>query len=448
LHLAWMEKAGANVEVMYASQAPSSGWSSPINISKNSAPSEKPRLAVGSDGTVHAVWQDHAPGNFDVFYASKPPATGWTSPINIANTPGDSIRPEIALDSGGTPHVVWYDYTPGRSDIFYTTRSADGSWLAPLNISKTPAQSGRTSIVADSQDRLHVVWTEKLGGQSDVFYVSKDPGGQWSTPVDILPTPGESGRPHITVDKLDGLHVVWGDGSEGKGNFQSSDFEVYYARRPVGRSWTAPTNLSHNSGISGGADVAVDGQGGIHVAWNDQTLGNFEIFYTYTPDPGPLPIVRDDSFEWGRDSDVRPPVAWFPTNLGPTDVRALDAVVGDWSFQITGDPALRKSLTQNITVVGQAGDVLTLSGFSKREGGVDKGGIYAVQAKIFYADATTQTVTASFSKTNHDWELSEQSLTAPKPYKKVSVAVIYQSQTGTARFDEVKVMVTPAAPLG
>jgi hypothetical protein len=43
----------------------------------------------------------------------------WTASQRITWTSGSSEHPAIAVDSLGYPHVVWDDYTPWNSEIYY-----------------------------------------------------------------------------------------------------------------------------------------------------------------------------------------------------------------------------------------------------------------------------------------------------------------------------------------
>jgi len=47
--------------------------------------------------------------------------TDWTPSQGLPWTTGDSKFPAIAVDSSGNLHVVWWDDTPGNSEIYYKT---------------------------------------------------------------------------------------------------------------------------------------------------------------------------------------------------------------------------------------------------------------------------------------------------------------------------------------
>ncbi len=96
-------------------------------------------LAVAPDGTAHIAWhQDNgfmdAPGDFDVYYTSRHsgwwPQT-WALPVQInPEGSGDQKDPSLAIGPDGTIHAVWADGSAGltyessgnqypRLDVYY-----------------------------------------------------------------------------------------------------------------------------------------------------------------------------------------------------------------------------------------------------------------------------------------------------------------------------------------
>jgi hypothetical protein len=122
-------------------------------------------------------------------------------------------------------------------------------------------------------------------------------------------------------------------------------------------------------------------------------------------------------------------------------------MAGVRALQLTGDPATAKSVAQQIALPnGAAGDVLTISGWSKRQDALGPGGLYAVRVQVTYADATRAILSAPFAQTNHNYEFASASLTAQKPYASVRVSALYNGQTGLAVFDDLRLTIVPAPP--
>ena len=44
------------------------GWSALKRLTWNSGESSSPAIAVGSGNSLHVVWEDRTPGNYEIFY--------------------------------------------------------------------------------------------------------------------------------------------------------------------------------------------------------------------------------------------------------------------------------------------------------------------------------------------------------------------------------------------
>jgi hypothetical protein len=79
--------------------------------------------------------------------------------------------------------------------------------------------------------------------------------------------------PAVSVDPSDGVHLAWDDTTPG-------DSEIYYRMTTDGgTTWTPAEKLTMNSGSSWAPAITVDSLGNIHLVWFDDTPGNYEIYY-------------------------------------------------------------------------------------------------------------------------------------------------------------------------
>ena len=86
-------------------------------------------------------------------------------------------------------------------------------------------------------------------------------------------TPGISETPAIAVDPSDHLYLIWVDTTPGY-------YEIYYKMSAdAGTTWTASRRLTWTSGSSMRLAVTADTSGYIHLVWQDETPGNYEIYY-------------------------------------------------------------------------------------------------------------------------------------------------------------------------
>jgi hypothetical protein len=254
-------------------------WSTAKRLTWTSGISSNPVIAVDSADTIHVVWSDNTPGNSEIYYKnSADGGATWSATKRLSWTSWSSRNPRITIDSADTIHIVWSDPTPGYYVIYYK-RSTDGGatwgetrWLSwPVDSGLAPA------IAADSSDNIYVVWTDNL----EIYRTrSTDGGGAWSAAKRITWTSGDSYDPVIATDSTGAVHVVWYDYTPG-------DSEIYYKRSTDGGgAWSAAKRITWTSGYSGFPEMAIDGNGTIHVVWEDETPGNMEIYYKGSADGG------------------------------------------------------------------------------------------------------------------------------------------------------------------
>ena len=73
----------------------------------------------------------------------------------------------------------------------------------------------------------------------------------------------------IAIDLSNNIHVVWLDSTPG-------NYEIYCRKSTNGGvTWGGVKRLTWNSGSSYNPAIAMDSSNNIHVAWNDETPGNW-----------------------------------------------------------------------------------------------------------------------------------------------------------------------------
>ncbi|MCR4287549.1 MAG: glycoside hydrolase, partial [Deltaproteobacteria bacterium] len=149
---------------------------------------------------------------------------------------------------------------------------------ANKRLTNNTGYSGTPSIAINGSN-IHVAWVEDTPGNYEIYFkTSADNGATWSANKRLTNNTGYSFEPSIAVSGSN-IHVAWYDTMPG-------NYEIYFmTSADNGATWSANKRLTNNSGLSHNPSIAINGSN-IHVAWNDSTPGNYEIYFKTSADNG------------------------------------------------------------------------------------------------------------------------------------------------------------------
>jgi len=278
VHVVWHDDTPGKEEIYYKrSTDGGTTWSGLSRLTWNDGWSLYPSIAIDSGGVVRLIWYDHTPGNYEIFYKhSLDGGTTWSVNKRLTWTSDNSGYPDIACSSASGIHVVWVEYlASGNAEIYYKNSTDGGTtWSAPARLTWNSGSSGYPAIATDLANGVHVVWSDNTPGNDEIFYKgSTDGGTTWSAPTRLTWSSGKSYSQDITSDSNNNIHVAWSDSVAG-------NLEIFYKySTDSGSTWSGNTRLTWNSENSSFPSIVVDPGGGIQVVWQDDTPGNREIFY-------------------------------------------------------------------------------------------------------------------------------------------------------------------------
>jgi hypothetical protein len=293
VHVAWMDnRNGSNNSEIYYKRSEDGGstWGADTRLTNTALSSGSPSLAI-SGSVLHLVWYDERndpTGNWytDIYYKrSMDGGLTWGPDIRLTSDPHNyySGFPCVAV-SGSVVHVAWEDDRNGNYDVYYKNSTDGGlTWGAETQLTNNPAgQSDPCLSVSGSV--VHVVWHDNRfsSNEYEIFYKRSTDGGMtWGIDTRLTNDPNDSGYPTIASSGSN-VHVVWEDNRDG-------NYEIYYKQSAdAGLSWGADTRLTNASGDSQMAFIALS-DSVVHVAWNDKRDGNWEIYYKRNP-TGNIPV--------------------------------------------------------------------------------------------------------------------------------------------------------------
>ncbi len=246
-------------------------------------------ITIDHEDTLHVVWEGfgNISGNgddLDIFYKMKPKDGSWTT-TEVVSTESicHSFIPSLGIDDAGAIHVIWQDWendygnSGNDDDIFYKMKPAGGNWAITEVVSTESGNySNFPSLDVESDGTVHVAWYdytnyEGSGYDTDIFYKTKSNQSIWTT-TEVISTEsaGSSWMPFLTVDVDGTVHVAWED--ETDYNDSGFDVDILYKTKPKGGNWTAPEIISTESNLSSNEHyITVDNNKKVHVAWQDRT---------------------------------------------------------------------------------------------------------------------------------------------------------------------------------
>lgn len=261
-------------------------WSVPRNLSNTPQLSTHPAIIADDYGYVHIFWSEEVngpvrrPGDLggdgnSILY-TRWDGVGWTPPVDILFVPGEPVAEFIAvdLDSENRLHVVW----TGQDNFYYSNAlswkaESAHAWRMPVVIASGSARSRtESSIIADANDVLHIVYATRGDGAGIYYTCSQDAGATWTSPSRLSQPFGllevSFSNVKMITDDLGYLHVVWQTNQhEGYGQ------AVYYARSvDGGMHWNTPWQFGYRDPGDIFVDwpyLAIRDDGEIHLIYVD-----------------------------------------------------------------------------------------------------------------------------------------------------------------------------------
>ena len=285
-----------------------------LNVVSNSGDSEYPDIECSgpSGSEIYIAWHDNSPfGNYTVF-AKHGDGNGygtWDPAKRMTWTSTHALYPRIAMGStSASPssyaavHVVWHDFTGGsNADIYYNySHDFASTWSGVKRLTFSASSTIYPEISAQVGDEyVHIVWTDYLAGNWDVFY--KRLSGHGTTiPNGVTKrltfSPTHSLRPNISATTIPAtgnawVAVVWYDKMGAESDTEVVFKEDYWSGSYWINAWGSTKRLTFNTGNSQKPAIAYypgntggyTGVEGAHVLWTDFTVasGKAEIYHRF-----------------------------------------------------------------------------------------------------------------------------------------------------------------------
>ncbi len=200
--------------------------------------------------------------------------------VALVNTPGR----RWFLGGAAILAVLWAVATAGLTATAVRAQAAAPTWSQAETLTDLAQNAALPAAAVDRMGLVHMVWAgnapgeEQLRGTERLIYYSVWDGKAWSTPQDVIISPGVILAMALCADSSGSLHLMWESGSQ-----------LLYARRVRSSDgeagWTDPLPLDEVGIIPGqfSVDIAADAGGKLHVALAEEAR---RILYLSSEDEG------------------------------------------------------------------------------------------------------------------------------------------------------------------
>lgn len=267
--IVWQQySAVAQPRIMASTRAPGGDWTAAQPISAEGAavgeqppPSAlDPRVAVGPDGTVVAVWRYRDGGGYVVEGAVRPPGGPWGAPQVLSRAARRYDAPTVTVGADGDAVAAWVRDGQTGMSVEAVTRPAGGGWSAPVTLSAAGATEAALPALGPGDGGVIAAWSWR-GGAGDLWRVQAaalTPAG-WSAPHDLSQPTTSPPVPAAAALPGGGGWVAW-DREAGTGKV------VEAAARDGAGAWGKPATLTDPDATAGAPDLERSGDGRIALA--------------------------------------------------------------------------------------------------------------------------------------------------------------------------------------
>lgn len=258
-----------------------------------------PDLAVDRKGDVHIVWSETGDLGFperggEGAYYTIWNGKKWMQYVDLIPPHVDIVRTSIAIDGKDQIHLL-YDSIPPFS-LYHKSAPADqaylvNAWSAPKLVNEK--HNTYFSDVVAFDDYIHIVYDDGQFSSpqcelcANIYYRnSPDSGKTWSNPVALYNTTTGSSRAQIDVDSNGGLYIAWDEGWDRLTGLGNPEYGVFIFSKDQGETWSDPLKVDYPNSTNMQLTVGADGKGGIMLVWRSVDLNYPSLYFIWSQDYG------------------------------------------------------------------------------------------------------------------------------------------------------------------
>lgn len=223
--------------------------------------------------------------NINIVWVEMPSATGFISytkldslgdtlisRIQVSPSSISSMAAGIDVDSFCNVHIAYRSDTTWTSDrLTYSKLDQYGNILIPIKIL---GFGYSPTIICDRSQNVHMIYGDPTGPGNSVRYLKLDQAGNFIvSPKTINLYYENNNYPHMAMDSLQYLHVVW--------HLENPMGIMYTKLDTMGNYVISPMMVVYppHAIWPGFPRIAVDRSNRLHLVWTDQRLGSEDTYH-------------------------------------------------------------------------------------------------------------------------------------------------------------------------
>ena len=198
---------------------------------------------------------------------------------------------ERGRGEGGSAWLAYVEYQPGKpivkeriqagnfddlvptgnGDRICLVRFDGKTWHPALEVTEGGLDVWRPTVAVDGKGNVHVVWSQRVGGDWELFtrrYTPDGKDGKWAAIRRLTDAPGADFHVVATTDAAGNVWLAWQAWRDG-------NFDILAAR--LGAGALEPRVVSDSKANDWSPAIAADTRGNVYVAWDTYDKGNYDV---------------------------------------------------------------------------------------------------------------------------------------------------------------------------
>lgn len=199
IHMVWSEDRGDGYQIYYGVKPNETHANfSEKKLTSSNLPSRRPKIGIDGDGFIHILYDEASPNIRRVGYFK---IHDEEVVINKTLKEENAYWTAFDIDKKNILHIVWQDGECGKANIYYMEMDQNASLIYKKIISK--GDDKKPDVAVDSNGTAHIVWNT----DDELFYARIDEDKK--VKVEKIVSIKDPRYPSINVDENFIPHVVF-----------------------------------------------------------------------------------------------------------------------------------------------------------------------------------------------------------------------------------------------